>query len=200
MPKLTVIAKRDASAWAQTINQSLQAGISSAVENWINAGLHLIDAKEGLKGQKGEWERMFAGNEHAVKHPIPLSICTAERLMKITKNPQITKSAHAPILPPSWYTLYELTKIPDEIFRKALSDGRIRPDMERKDVRALMAGNGHRASKRRVPLDMVEDAVNAIEISMQRILDRLSSEDQRSVLGLIASHVQNLLRSLEEAQ
>jgi hypothetical protein len=47
---------------------------------------------------------------------------------------RITNAAHGPHLPPSWRTLYEITKLPDEVFEKKLSEGSIHPEMQRKDV------------------------------------------------------------------
>jgi hypothetical protein len=46
---------------------------------------------------------------------------------------------HADNLPPSWGTLYELTKLDDQQFSQALASGAINPGMERKDVAALRA-------------------------------------------------------------
>jgi hypothetical protein len=37
-------------------------------------------------------------------------------------------------LPPSWTTLYELTKLDDDTFDQKLHDGTINPEMQRKDV------------------------------------------------------------------
>jgi len=37
-------------------------------------------------------------------------------------------------LPPSWTTLYELTKLDDDTLERKLRDGTIHPGMRRKDV------------------------------------------------------------------
>ena len=44
------------------------------------------------------------------------------------------KSAHARNLPPSWMTVYELTKAPDEALKGWLADVTIHPEMDRKDA------------------------------------------------------------------
>ena len=43
-------------------------------------------------------------------------------------------AAHAQYLPPSWMTLYELTKLSDERLYAKLEAGEIWPEMLRKDV------------------------------------------------------------------
>jgi hypothetical protein len=42
-------------------------------------------------------------------------------------------------LPPSWRTLYELTKLPDDVFYAKLDAGEIWPEMQRKDVARELA-------------------------------------------------------------
>jgi hypothetical protein len=54
--------------------------------------------------------------------------------------------AHGHKLPPCWTTIYELSKVKDDVLKAAFADGTIHPGMERKDVAALRhppgAGNG----------------------------------------------------------
>lgn len=68
----------------------------------------------------GNFERLFAGHKDPVAEPVHCTIGTAERLMKIAGHGIISKSAHGPTLPPSWRTLYELTKVPDDRLEVAL--------------------------------------------------------------------------------
>ncbi len=42
---------------------------------------------------------------------VPFTIRTAQMLMAIAEHPQLSNSAHAQNLPPSWRTLYEFTKV-----------------------------------------------------------------------------------------
>jgi hypothetical protein len=90
----------------------------------------LIAAKQALP--HGEWEQMFA-----CARPVKVSIRSAQMLMKVAGHPVLAKTNHGSLLPPSWRTLYELTKLPDAVLRKALTDGRIHPDMQRREVVAL---------------------------------------------------------------
>lgn len=107
--------------------------LSKSVEGFIEAGSWLTEAKEGKdRLPHGEFLKM-------VEDDLKLDIRTAQRLMLIAKHPIISNAAHAPHLPPIWYTIYELTKVPDEGLMKAIEDGRINPKMERKDVAALKA-------------------------------------------------------------
>ncbi len=69
---------------------------------------------------------------------MPFSPSTAERLMRIAENKILSNSAHAPILPTSWTTLYELAKVPITSLELAIEAGRIRPDMRRQDVKFLL--------------------------------------------------------------
>ena len=54
--------------------------------------------------------------------------------MKIARDPRLTNPAHAQLLPPCWYTIYELTKLSDSEFQEAIADGTISPEMTRDDI------------------------------------------------------------------
>jgi hypothetical protein len=75
----------------------------------------------------GEFETM-------VRDDLKMDPSTARRLMAIAEHPIISNRAHGHVLPPSWRTLYELTKLPDATLKAAIRDGLIGPEMERKDV------------------------------------------------------------------
>ena len=57
---------------------------------------------------------------------------TADKFIAIAKDQRF--DAHGRRIPTSWRTLYELTKLDDETFQRAIESGDIRPDMERKDA------------------------------------------------------------------
>lgn len=98
------------------------------VESIIETGRALIDAKEEL--EHGSFEAM-------VQSKLPFNKNTAHRLRTIAEHNILSKVAHGPLLPPSWRTLYELTKLPNDILIAGLKDGSIHPKLERKDVRAM---------------------------------------------------------------
>jgi DUF3102 family protein len=99
------------------------------VEGIIAAGRHLQEAKDKL--EPGDFLKMIEAD-------LPFGESTAERLMKIAKHPVLSNSAHAPLLPTSWSTLYELTKLPAKKLEAKLIDGTITADLERKDIAKLM--------------------------------------------------------------
>ena len=85
----------------------------------------LSTAKQALP--HGEFGRMIASQ-------LPFRANTAQRLMAIVADERLSNAAHAPLLPSSWSTLYELTKLNDEEFNARIDDGTICPDMGRRDI------------------------------------------------------------------
>lgn len=83
-----------------------------------------------------EWRRA-SGALH-VGHGTPF--------MPIASHPILSNQAHAHDLPPSWYTLYELTKLPAGDLQDRLADGSIHPGIERSDV----AGKRRARKKKRL--------------------------------------------------
>ena len=53
----------------------------------------------------GECERMFG------QSLVPFGIRSAQMLMAVAQHPVISNTKHVSFLPPSWGTLYELTKV-----------------------------------------------------------------------------------------
>lgn len=113
--------------WAGRIISAWQASIAGILE----AGRLLAEAKAVLP--HGAFEAMIEAD-------LPFSPSTARRLMIVAEDARIR--AHAHVLPPSWMTLYELTKLDDEVFERRVADGTIRPDMDRK---AAIRGIGTRS-------------------------------------------------------
>jgi hypothetical protein len=89
-------------SWAGQIRAAWQASSDSIIE----CGHLLIAARAALR--HGERRAM-------IEKDLPFKAATTERLMAIARNPNIANPAHAQHLPPSWTTLYELTKLPDEV-------------------------------------------------------------------------------------
>ncbi len=114
-----------AEQWADRIC----AQLGKSVEAIIETGRLLIRAKADIA--PGEWVRFFD------EGLVPFSVNTAQRLMKIAAHPQLSNAAHVQHLPPSWGTLYELSKAEPLKLKNALKDGVITPDMPRKAVAAL---------------------------------------------------------------
>lgn len=124
----------DAQIWATFVAEQMQLGMVAGAT--IAGGRALQAARERVK--HGEWQRMFADHDNPVKNPLPFGHTTGMRLMKIADSKILTKGAHAHLLPTAWYTLYELTKVPEPRLERAFAQGLVTADMERGDVRLLM--------------------------------------------------------------
>src|SRR6516162_2492902 len=98
------------------------------VENIIARGRILIEANDEL--ERGSYEAT------AKRH---FDLSYARKLRIIAAHPVVSNRAHVHALPPSVFTLYELTKLPAEMLREKLKDGSINPKTERKDVAAWRA-------------------------------------------------------------
>src|SRR5262245_50286040 len=114
-----------AQQWANKINRTL----GDAVAAIIATGQALIAAKHDKALRHGGWERMFKGHKEAVANPVPFGAETARNFMRIAEHPLLANPNHGWVLPSSWRTLYELTKVPEATLRRALTDGRITPAM-----------------------------------------------------------------------
>ena len=102
-----------------------------SVEAIIDVGRYLIEAKEALP--RGEFGQLCG--------QLPLTARTAQMLMKVADNPRLTNPNHGSLLPPSWRTLYELTKLDDDSWGRAVERGAINPEMAREDVIKLRPSN-----------------------------------------------------------
>ena len=107
------------------------------VEGIFEIGRMLIAAKRALV--HGEFERM-------IDRDLPFDASTAQRLMKIARDPRLRKAARVQVLPLAWGTLYELTKLCDTHFEQAVASGAINSQTTRDDVRSLR-GNVVAASR-----------------------------------------------------
>jgi DNA methylase/Protein of unknown function (DUF3102) len=129
---------------AALINEAWRSSVTGILET----GRRLIEAKDDL--EHGEWQIMFERKEVAV------GLKTAQRLMKISNDERLSKGAHVHLLHQSWGTLYELTKLPDDVFEAKIEDGTINPEMQRKDIsgpnRELLAAT--RAARQIAPAGM----------------------------------------------
>jgi N6-adenosine-specific RNA methylase IME4 len=115
------MAGRQITQWAKKITEVWRETVFAVIET----GRLLMEAKEEL--EHGEFAEM-------VETALPFGPRTAQRLMKIAADKRLAKPTHVSLLPPSWGTLYELTKLSDEAFKANIDNGTIRPDMERKDA------------------------------------------------------------------
>lgn len=113
--------------WAQEITHAWQKAVASILET----GTLLHEAKTKLD----EFE--FA----SLQDLLPFGKRTTERLIAISKCKFIIE--HQSRLPPSWRTLYELSRLSEQTFLTALDDGMISPDMERSTAELLAKEEQH---------------------------------------------------------
>jgi hypothetical protein len=100
--------------WAKKISAAFQKGVTSIIET----GQLLNEAKEVL--EHGSFESM-------VQSKLPFTPRTAEMFMQIAKHPVISNPKHVSLLPPSWGTLYQITRLPLQLVRECIEDKRITP-------------------------------------------------------------------------
>jgi hypothetical protein len=109
------------SDWAARIKAAWQKSVDGIFET----GRLLIAAKAKLP--HGQFEAM-------VRNELPFGERTAQCLMAIAKDARLRRAHHGSLLPPSWRTLDELTRLSDEQFDAAVANGTINPEMTRGDV------------------------------------------------------------------
>lgn len=97
---LTEVEPATTSEWPDKISSAWQ----KSVEGIIETGQLLIEAKINLP--HGEFTKM-------IKNRLPFSEQTARKLMAVASDERIVNHALVRVLPSSWGTLYELTKLDD---------------------------------------------------------------------------------------
>jgi DNA methylase/Protein of unknown function (DUF3102) len=111
--------------WAALI----RADLAQAVAGFIAAGLHLIEAKADM--DHGEWLPW-------VERELPIGVNMADRLMKIARHAVLANSDHGQNLPPSWQTLYELSRLTPPQLEHAIEIGEVHPKLERSEAKELV--------------------------------------------------------------
>ncbi len=125
-----------ADAWAARIVACWRASLEAILE----VGRLLSAAKETLP--HGEFGKM-------IETQLPFVPRTAQMLMAIADDPNISNPKFISHLPPNWGALYELSSLHlnEEQFESGIEKGAIRPDMDRKTLingaRAVMASRQH---------------------------------------------------------
>lgn len=121
--------------------ERVHAAQKKTLEGIFELGTILVEAKQRI--DHGRWIPWLeiAG----------LGRSTAERLMRIATddklhNLRIANAAHAPHLPPSRETLYQLTRLSETEFGALVEAGKIHPEMTRSDLKVALASkrNGSR--------------------------------------------------------
>jgi hypothetical protein len=137
--------------WAGKIRAAWQKSVAAIFE----VGDLLSAAKAALP--HGRFEKM-------VQRGLPFGERTAQCLMALAKDARLRKAHHGALLPPSWRTLYELSRLSDENFSAALADGLITPEMRRSDIADMMARR--ESAERRASTSPFEPATEPAPISL----------------------------------
>jgi hypothetical protein len=109
--------------WIDRIN----AAWHKAATAYIDIGNLLIDAKKTVS--HGDWADLLGKLDFDKR--------TAQKLMEIARDERLSNPSHATLLPKHWTTLYELSKLPDAEFERALNEGAITKNTQRAEVKRL---------------------------------------------------------------
>jgi N6-adenosine-specific RNA methylase IME4 len=121
---MSEVARYDAGnveAWAERITACWR----QSVDGIFATGRLLAEAKEALP--HGEFRAMCADK-------LPFKPRMVQMLMAIAKDARLSNAQYVAHLPPSWGTLYDLTRLDDAALDARILDGTINPAMERKAV------------------------------------------------------------------
>ncbi len=184
------IGRRDAGQgtpehWAELV----RADLRHAVEGVLAAGRHLIEAKADLP--HGSFEGW-------VREQVGITPGTARKLMLIADHPALTNRSHVNALPPSWGTLYELSQLQPEWLERAISSGRITPELERRQARALVIEYKQLAAQVAFELrhgdfrDVLDDLpAGSVDVI---VTDPPYGREHLEMIGDLAEEAQRLLR------
>ena len=120
-PEILPPPSADPAVHAERISIAWQKILGAILET----GRLLIEAKQQVS--HGRWQE--------VAENLPFSQRTAQDLMRIAGDKRLANPQHAALLPPAWTTLAALARLDDGDFSEAVADGRIHPEMQRRDVK-----------------------------------------------------------------
>lgn len=175
LPATPLSRDRDLDAIAKRINKAL----SKTIEGIFETGKLLADARAAL--DHGQWLRLFR------ERRVLMSDSTARRFIEIyhRRDALLSNRAHVHDLPPSWATLYELARLPNDTLAWAHEHGRITPDLQRKDVadlRTQYADDTVPVTREPARPDPTRVA-RAITQRLNRVLPRLSGDARVLVIA-----------------
>ena len=118
-------------AWQKSV-----AGILETCEKVIAAKAEL---------DHGQFLRMFSDHDNPIERPVPFGERTGRMLASIGSNELLTNRKFTSALPPSWMTLYNLTRLDD--LPERLESGEITPELKQKDAARWLALQRHEKRK-----------------------------------------------------
>jgi hypothetical protein len=107
-------------------------------------------------------------------------------LMKVAGHPVLANTNHGSLLPTSWRTLYELTKVPTPKLEQAIEDGDIHPAMERREVKRLAPPRPPRVIAAAPPWDL-DAAIRRIDAAIDTEVNGApdAAEARRAIGGAL---------------
>lgn len=173
-----VVSGRTAAQWANVI----RAHLGQTVAGIVQVGRDLIEAKADLP--HGEWLPLL--------ERVGVNDSTARKFMSVAAHPALANQERVHDLPPSWGTLYELSRIPEDRLTAAIEAGQVRPDMARKEALALV-----NAAPTRPAEDTTGDVPSSVEGTYRTIVaDPPWRYGNTSTRGAAEDHYQTM--SIEE--
>jgi hypothetical protein len=117
---------------------------NAIASEWRSHAAGIVRTGDLLNQAKSELDRDVF---RALK--LPFDLRAGQMLRRIASHPFISDPANHGSLPPCWRTLYELTKVPDDVLEAARLDGRLHPGLQRKDVRTVILFLSPREARKR---------------------------------------------------
>ncbi len=150
--------------------EAISVAWGEAEESFTLIGRHLNHAKSVL--DHGEFMAMVASD-------LPFKYSTANRLMKVAA---ALDAGILPLdrLPPSYATVYELLTLSEDERRRAIEEGVVRREMQRKDVaefrRRLRGPPTNRLAELEAERDRLTKRLRDVERELNALSDSLADE------------------------
>lgn len=128
-----VVDQSLAAYWSPLVRRQL----ASSVEGIVGTGQVLIDAKANCA--HGEFGKLFDLEDSQY---VGIGIRMGQMFMAVGSHETLSNANHGSHLPPSWRTLYELSRFEPTQVETWIAEGLITPETERKQLRALGRGDG----------------------------------------------------------
>lgn len=125
-----VAGHRTPDEWAEVV----RADLARSVEGIVAAGQHLAEAKATTFANYGHGDWL-----DWVARELPIGPRAAQHHMQLARHPVIANAIHGSHLPASYRTLAELSRLEPPQLEAAIEAGRVNPDLEQKQARALVA-------------------------------------------------------------
>ncbi|MBF0186001.1 MAG: DUF3102 domain-containing protein [Magnetococcales bacterium] len=120
----------------------ISASWRSSMEGILETGRRLVEAKSKL--QHGEYLAM-------VKDKLPFGDTMALRLRRIATCPHFSNTDTYPHLPNSWNSLYHITTLTEDEFKKLVDTGHIKPNTTYREILQLKEAIKNKKSQARDP-------------------------------------------------